>query len=87
MREAYQCSEIVPNFRNVRVEADGTRVRIECVTVLVDLVVQDSDGAPECWIASVTIDSLLVCLVRLGILLLRHVAASEKIPALGVIVI
>lgn len=84
MRWAYQCSQVVPHFRNVGIEADGTRVCVEGVAVLINLVVQHADGAPECGVAPVAVNGLLVGLVRLGKLLLRHVAASEQVPALRI---
>ena len=67
---AYQCSQIIPHFRDVWVQSDGTRVRIQGIPILVDLVVKDSNRAPEGRIAAITVNSLLVCLIGLGILLL-----------------
>lgn len=66
----YQSSKVIPDLRDVGVQADSTRVRIEGIPVLVNLVVQDTDGAPEGWVAAVAVDSLLVCLVGFRILLL-----------------
>lgn len=77
-----QGSKIVPNLRDVGVEPDGARICVQCVTVLVDLVVQHTNAAPECRVAPVTVDRLLVSLVRLGVLLLRHIASTEEVPAL-----
>lgn len=82
-----QRAKIVPNLRNVRVEANGARVRVKRVAVLVDLVVEDTNRAPECRVAAITVDCLLVGLVGLGVLLLRHVASAEKVPTLGVILV
>lgn len=67
---AYKSAKVVPDLGNVRVEAYRAGVRIECVSVLVDLVIQDSNGAPESRVPAITVDSLLVCLVCLGVLLL-----------------
>lgn len=36
-------AKVVPDFRDVRVEADGARIRVQCITVLVDLVVKHTD--------------------------------------------
>jgi len=80
-------TKIVPDLRNVGVETNGTRVRVKRVTVLVDLVVEDTNRAPECRVATVTVNCLLVCFVGLGVLLLRHVATTEKVPALGVVLV
>ena len=82
-----QRAKIIPDLRNVRVEANGARVRVKRVAVLVDLVVEDTNRAPECRIATITVNGLLVRLVGLGVLLLRHVAATKKVPTLGVILV
>jgi hypothetical protein len=79
-----QGTEIVPDLRDVGVEADGPRVSIQSITILVDLIVQHTDGAPEGRVATITVDGLLVGLICLGILLLRHVAATEEVPALRI---
>ena len=85
--QTHQCAKVVPNLGDVGVEANGSGIRIKRVSVLVDLVVQDSDGAPECRIASVTVDCLLVGLVCFWELLLCHVTSAEQIPALSVLVV
>lgn len=77
-----ECTEIIPHLGNVGVEPNGTRVGIERIAVLVDLVVEHTNAAPESRVASVAVDSLLVSLICLGVLLLRHVAATEEVPAL-----
>jgi hypothetical protein len=82
-----QCAQIVPNLGDVGVQTDGTGVGIEGVTVLVDLVVEDTDRAPEGRVATVAIDCLLVGLVCLGVFLHRHVAATKKVPTLCIVVI
>lgn len=85
MHEAtYQSSKIIPHFRNIGIQADGTGVGIKRVTVLVDLVVEHADRAPECWVPSVAVDSLLISFICLGVLGLRHVAAPKKVPALRI---
>lgn len=82
-----QSAEIVPHFGDVRVEANGTRVGIQGITILVDLVVQHTNRAPERGVLAITVHGLLVCLVRFWVLLLGHVASAEEIPALGILVI
>jgi len=77
-----QSTKIVPNLGDVWVQTNGARVSVKSIAVLVDLVVQDADRAPECWVSAVPVDSLLVGLICLWILLLRHVAAAEKVPTL-----
>ena len=38
-----EASQIVPHFRNIRVESDGTRVSVESISILVDLEVKHAD--------------------------------------------
>lgn len=82
-----QRTKVVPDLGDVRVEANGARVRVKRVAVLVDLVVKNTNRAPECRIATVTVHCLLIGFVGLGVLLLRHVAAAEKVPALGIVLV
>jgi hypothetical protein len=82
-----QRAKVIPDLRDVRVEADGTRVCVKRIAVLVDLVVQNTNRAPECWIATVAVHSLLVGFVGLRVLLLRHVASTKKVPALSVVLV
>lgn len=79
-----QTAEVVPNLADVRVESDCSRVRVQGVTILVDLVVEHPDGAPEGRITAVSVDGLLVRLVRLVVLLATHKCSTEEIPTLGV---
>jgi hypothetical protein len=82
-----ESAKIVPNLGDEGVQTNGARVRIQRIPVLVDLVVQHTDGAPERRVSSIPIDGLLICLVGLGILLLRHVAPPQQIPTLCIIVV
>ena len=82
-----QGTEVVPDLGDVRVQADGARVGIERVTILVDLVIEDADGAPKGGVAAIPIDGLLIGFVGLGILLLRHVTTTEEVPTLRVALI
>lgn len=79
-----QSSQVVPNLRDVGVQADSTRVRVKRITVLVDLVIQHANTAPESRVTAITVDSLLVRFVSLGILLLGHVASAQEVPALRI---
>jgi len=65
-----QCAQIVPHLAQVWVETDRPAVRVQCVTVLVDLVVEDTDGTPEGGVATIAVNSLLVSVVSLSVLLL-----------------
>ena len=67
---AHQSAEIVPNFRNVGIESDRPGVRIQCVAVLVNLVIEYTDRAPKGWVATISIYCLLIGFVGFGILLL-----------------
>lgn len=80
-------AQIIPNLADVRVQSDCSGVSIERITVLVDLVVEHSNRTPEGWVSTVSVDSLLVCFVCFGILLLRHVATTEQVPALRIVVV
>lgn len=71
-----QRPQIVPDLADVWVQSDSTAVGVQGVTVLVDLVVEDTDGAPEGWVTSVAVHGLLVGLVGLVVVLLHHVASA-----------
>jgi hypothetical protein len=83
-KETHQSAEIVPNLGDPRIEPNRTRIRVESVPVLVDLVVEHTDRAPEGGIAAIAIHSLLVGFVGLVVLLHLHVAAAEEVPALRI---
>lgn len=68
--KTYQSAEIVPDLRNVRVQANSPRVRVQSISVLVDLVIQDTDGAPKSGILPIAIHGLLVGFICFWILLL-----------------
>ena len=76
MKQTYQGTKIVPDLGDVGIQANSSGVRIKCVTVLVDLVIKHADRTPECRIAPVSVDCLLIGFVRLGVLLLRHVTSA-----------
>ena len=82
-----QASQVEPDFTDVGVEADRSGVGIESVTVLVDLIVQYSDRAPEGGISTVSVDSLLICFVCFVVSLSGHVSPSEEVPALGIVTV
>lgn len=79
-----QAAEVEPDLRDVGVDADGPRVRIQCVAELIDLKVEDADGAPEGRVSAVAVDGLLISFVCLVVLLTCHVSTPEEIPALGI---
>ena len=80
----YKCPKVIPHFGNVRIQTYGARIGVKCITILIDLVVEDSDGAPEGRISPIAIDGLLVSFICFGKFLLCHVAAAQEIPALGI---
>lgn len=63
-----QSAEVIPDLGDKWVKANSPRVGVQSISVLVDLVVEHTNGAPEGGIASITVDSLLVRLVSLRIL-------------------
>jgi hypothetical protein len=85
MKQTYQGAQVVPDLGDVRVQAYRAGICIERISILVDLVIQDANRAPECRVPSIAIDSLLIGLVCLGVLLLCHVAPSKQIPTLRIV--
>lgn len=79
-----QRTQIEPDFGDVGIDSDGTGVGIKGVTELVDVVIENTDAAPEGRVATVAIDSLLVRLVGLLVFLAGHVGTTQQVPALGV---
>jgi hypothetical protein len=79
-----EAAEIEPYFRNVRVDPDSARICVQCIPELIDLEIQDADRTPERWVASVTINSLLIGFVGLVVLLASHISTTEEIPALSI---
>lgn len=77
-------SQVEPNFRDVRIESNRSRVRVESVSVLVDLEVEDSDRAPEGRVSTISVDGLLVGFVGFVVALTCHEGSSEEVPALSV---
>lgn len=73
----YQCAQVVPDFRDVRIQSNSAGISVKSIPVLVDLVVQDTDRAPEGWVAPIAINRLLVCFVRFRVFLLRHVTSAK----------
>jgi len=82
--QTYQSPKIVPNFGDVGVQSNRAGIRIQSITILVDLVIQNADRAPECRIAPVSVDCLLIGFISFGVFLLRHVASPQEIPALRI---
>lgn len=79
-----EAAEVEPHFGDVGVDPNGAGVSVECIAVLVDLEVENTYGAPERRVATVTVDRLLICFVRLVILLTRHVSAAQEVPTLSI---
>lgn len=79
-----QASQVVPDLADIRVKADRARVRVESISVLVDLVVEHTDGAPERRISAISVDGLLIRLVGLVVSLTCHEGTTEEIPALSI---
>lgn len=82
-----QSAQVIPNLRYEWVQTNGTRIRVQGVSVLVDLIIEHANGAPEGGVTPISVDSLLIGLVCLGILLLGHVTTPEQVPTLRIAVI
>jgi hypothetical protein len=82
-----QTSQIEPDLADVRVEADSSRVGVESITVLVNLVIQNTDRTPEGRISAISVDSLLICLVCLVVSLTGHVGPTQQVPALRIVAV
>lgn len=76
-----QGAEVKPDFGDVWVDADGTGVGVEGITVLVDVVVQHADAAPEHRVAPIPVHGL-IHFVGLLVLLDGHVGMARKVPTL-----
>ena len=87
LNSSYQSAKVVPDFGDVWIQADSTGVSVQRIAVLIDLVIQHSDRAPEGRIPAITVNGLLVCFVRFWIFLLCHVTSAKEIPALCVVLI
>lgn len=77
-----EAAQVVPNLPDVGVEADGTRVGIQGVTVLVDLEVENTNRAPESGVSAITVHCLLIGLVCLVVPRASHERTSQEVPAL-----
>lgn len=66
----YQRAKVIPNLGDVWVETNRAGICIQSVAVLVNLIVQYTDGAPKRRVSAITIYRLLVSLVRFWVLLL-----------------
>jgi hypothetical protein len=79
-----QTPEVEPDLRDIGINANSPRVSVQGIPILVDLEVQHSDRTPESWVTTVTINSLLISLIRLVVFLASHVGAAKEVPALGI---
>src|ERR1700761_3233072 len=83
----YQSSKVIPHFGNVWIQTNSSRIRIQGISILINLVIKNTNRAPKGGISAITIDGLLVGLVSSRVFLLGHVTATKKIPALSIILI
>ena len=77
-------AKVEPDFRNVRIDSDRTRVGVQRIPELVDLEIEDANRTPKRRVATIPIDSLLVSFVRLVVFLSSHVRPSQQVPALRI---
>lgn len=73
----YQSAQVVPDLADIGVQPDGAGVGVQRVAVLIDLVVENTNGTPEGRVPPIAVHGLLVSLIRLGVFLLRHVATAK----------
>jgi hypothetical protein len=57
------------------------------ITYLINLVIQNTNGAPEGRVSSIPIDSLLISFIGLVVVLFSHITSPKKIPRLGIVAI
>lgn len=69
-------TEIIPNLRDVWVESDGPCIGIERVSVLGDLIIEDTNGTPKGWVSSVPIHSLLESIISTSVITSSHVYST-----------
>lgn len=77
-------AKIEPDFGDVGIDANSTRVGVKGIAELIDLVVEHANAAPERRIASVAVNGLLVGFVCFLVLGNAHVRPTEQIPTLGI---
>ena len=66
----YQSAKIIPHLGYEGVEPNSSRIGIQCVPILVDLIVKHTNRAPKGRVPAVTVHGLLIGLVSFGVLLL-----------------
>jgi len=79
-----ETTEIKPDFGDVGIDTDSTRVGVERISKLIDLKIENTNRTPKSRIAPIAIYSLLVSFIRLVILLAGHIGTAQKVPALCV---
>ena len=79
-----QTPEIEPNLRDIGIDANSPGISVQCIPVLVDLEVQNTDRTPESRITTVAVYGLLIGLIGFVVFLTSHVGTTKKVPALGV---
>ena len=79
-----QATEVKPDLKDVWADADSPQVHSQCVTELIDLEVENTDGIPKGGILPVVVDGLLIHFVCLIVLLTCHVCMPKEISALGI---
>jgi hypothetical protein len=79
-----EAAQIEPHFGDIGVDADGTRISVQGIAELVDLEVENADRAPEGWVATVSVNGLLIRLIGFTIFLAGHISAAQKVPTLRI---
>lgn len=66
----HQCAKVIPDLGDVWIESYGAGVRVERIAILIDLIIEYSDGAPEGRVPAITVHCLLVGFVGFRVFLL-----------------
>jgi hypothetical protein len=79
-----QRANIIPDFANVWVDIDRTRIRIKGIQVLAQLVEEHAQGTPDIRVGWISIHSVLVGIISVFVILDRHVTTTKEVPAFAI---
>jgi hypothetical protein len=74
-----KAAKVKQHFRDIRFDADCMRIRIKSVMKLIDLAVKDTDRTPKRICVAFAVNCL-VYILRIVVLLARHVCMAEEVP-------
>jgi hypothetical protein len=79
-----EASKIEPDLRDIRVYSDRTRIGVKGVAELVDLEVENTDRAPKCGVAPISVHGLLIRFIGFVVFLASHVRPTKQVPTLSI---